>query len=82
MQKKIDEQELKSLQDLNGEFNKIKSQLGDTELQKYGLLLRVQEIKSEFQILEKSLADKYGKDAVINMETGDVKEKEKDGENK
>tara|TARA_R100000664_G_C2730253_1_gene120973 strand:- start:397 stop:645 length:249 start_codon:yes stop_codon:yes gene_type:complete len=82
MQKKIDEQELKSLQDLNVEFNKIKSQLGDTELQKYGLLLRVQEIKSEFQVLETSLADKYGKDAVINMETGEVKEKEKNGENK
>jgi len=82
MAKKIKESELKSLRDLNTEFTKIKSQLGDTELQKYTLLLRVQEIKTEFQVLEKNLAETYGKDTIISMETGEVKPKPKDGENK
>ena len=35
MTKKIEEQELKNLQNLNTEFNKIKTQLGDAELQKH-----------------------------------------------
>ena len=74
--KKIEEQELKQLQDLNAEFAQLKTNLGDLTLQKHGVCLRVEEIKSEFQKAEKSLMDKYGQDSVINLETGEVKPKE------
>jgi hypothetical protein len=84
--KKIEEKELLALQNLNAEFNKLKTQLGDLSLQKHGICLRVEELKTEFAHLEKDLMGKYGKDAVINLETGELKEKEKekekDGENK
>lgn len=79
--KKIDEKELKSLQDLNKEFNSIKTQLGDLSLQKHGLCLKVEQIKVEFSTLEATLSEKYGKDAVINLETGEVKPKEEVKEN-
>tara|TARA_R110000822_G_scaffold298505_1_gene421202 strand:+ start:61 stop:306 length:246 start_codon:yes stop_codon:yes gene_type:complete len=79
---KIEEQELKNLQELNAEFNKLKTQLGDLSLQKHGICLRVEELKNEFQNTEKSLTDKYGVNSVINLETGEIKEKEKDGEDK
>ena len=79
--KKIDEKELKSLQDLNKEFNSIKTQLGDLSLQKHGLCLKVEQIKAEFSALEATLSEKYGKDAVINLETGEVKPKEEVKEN-
>ena len=81
-QKKIDEKELASLQELNIEFNKFKTQLGDLSLQKHGICLRVEELKTEFQMLEKALMEKYGVDSVINLETGEIKQKEKDVENK
>ena len=81
-QKKIDEKELASLQKLNTEFNKFKTQLGDISLQKHGICLRVEELKTEFQMLEKALMEKYGVDSVINLETGEIKQKEKDVENK
>jgi|TARA_R110002020_G_scaffold71674_3_gene184923 hypothetical protein len=81
-QKKIDEKELASLQELNTEFNKFKTQLGDLSLQKHGICLRVEELKTEFQMLEKALMEKYGVDSVINLETGEIKQKEKDVENK
>ena len=81
-QKKIDEKELASLQELNTEFNKFKTQLGDLSLQKHGICLRVEELKTEFQMLEKALMGKYGVDSVINLETGEIKQKEKDVENK
>ena len=60
--KKIEEQELKQLQDLNAEFAQLKTNLGDLTLQKHGICLRVEEIKSEFQKAEKSLMDKYGQE--------------------
>lgn len=81
---KIEEKELEGLQTLNLEFTKLKTQLGDLSLQKHGICLRVEELKSEFGLLERELMDKYGENAVINMETGEVKEKEKEenGKNK
>jgi len=76
MEKKLSEQELTKLQSLNTEFNTVKSQLGDLTLQKHGLCLKVERIKAEFQALETDLGEKYGKDAIINLETGVIKEKE------
>ena len=73
---KIKDEELKKLNDLNSEFNTIKNQLGDLTLQKHSLILRVQELKAEFQTAEEGLMQTYGKDAVINLETGEVKQKE------
>ena len=80
--KKIKDEELKKLQELNNEFNVVKSQLGDLTLQKHTLCLKVEQIKSEFQTMEKGLMKEYGEDAVINLETGEVKPKEKNEQNK
>lgn len=74
--KKVKDEELKQLQDLNAEFNKIKTQLGDITLQEHGLVLRVQELKLQFQKAEEGLMETYGENAVINLETGEVKDKE------
>ncbi len=76
MAKKIAKEKLEAIQALNTEFNKTKSQLGDLELQKYSIMKRIEQIKTEFQEHEKSLMEKYGETAVINLETGEVKEKE------
>ncbi len=78
MENKIDEKTLKNLQELNSQFNTIKNQLGDLELQKHGLCLKVESLRGEFQVLEASLAEKHGKDAVVNLETGEVTRKEKE----
>ena len=73
---KITDKELENLQSLTTEFNKLKTQLGDLTLQKHGVCLRVEELKAEFVELEKSLMESYGSDSIINMETGEIKEKE------
>ena len=73
---KITEEELKGLQSLNTEFNKLKTQLGDVAIHKNNLLMRVEQIKSQFSILEKSLMNTYGEDSIINLETGEIKQKE------
>ena len=73
---KITDQELENLQTMTAEFNKLKTQLGDLTLQKHGVCLRVEELKAEFVELEKSLMETYGSESIINMETGEIKEKE------
>ena len=45
MSDNLNPEELQSLQTLTSEFNKIKTSLGDLELQKHGMCLRVENIK-------------------------------------
>jgi len=64
--------ELESLQKLNNSFTNTKISLGDLELQKHNLLKTVDSLKSEFAEHEAVLIEKYGKDSVINLQTGEV----------
>ncbi len=73
---KLDETELKQLQDLNGEFHKFKLALGELELKKAELLRGVDNIKTLFEVEERKLIEKYGPDSVINLKTGQITQKE------
>jgi len=76
---KLEEKELKSLRDLNLEFQSLKTQLGELEIQKSSVLKRVDSIRVEFESLENELINKYGEKSVINLEHGTVTQ---NGENK
>jgi len=71
----VTQEELAKIQELNGEFNKAKMAIGDVELQKLNIVRHIEELKAQFTALEKSLIDKYGSDAVINLQTGEVTQK-------
>jgi len=70
--KKLTEEELTLLQELQAEFNTLKMSLGDTILQQNQLMEKVAECKGKFAAEEVKLMEKYGKNATINLETGDV----------
>ncbi len=70
--KKLTEEELTLLQELQAEFNTIKMSLGDTILQQNQLMEKVAECKGKFAAEEVKLMEKYGKNATINLETGEV----------
>jgi hypothetical protein len=72
----LTEQELKEIQEMNAEFNKAKISLGDAELQKQGILKHIEVIRERFAFNEKELILKYGEDAVINIQTGEVTKKQ------
>lgn len=78
-QMKLEEKELKSLRDLNSEFQSLKVQLGELSIQKNSVLKRVDSIRVEFESLENGLIKKYGENSVINLEHGTVTQ---NGENK
>jgi len=73
---KLEEQELKSLQELNARYGKLKIFLGEMELKKADAIEEVKEIKHLFVIEEKKLIDKYGADTVVNLQSGEITKKE------
>jgi hypothetical protein len=76
MSKQLLNEELSKIQELNNEFNKLKMVIVDCEIQKHNALRHIDELRKEFSSQEKMLIDKYGKDAVINIQTGEVTQKE------
>mgnify|MGYP006921287852 CR=1 FL=1 len=73
----LTEQELSLLTELNTNFAKAKMGLGDLEIQKSMLLNDISAMKREFDAQEKSLIEKYGADAIINLKTGEITYEEK-----
>ena len=51
--------------------------IGDVEIQKASIMSEIANIKMRFAQTEKKLIDKYGKDSVINLQTGEVQQKKK-----
>ena len=79
--KKIKDEELKELQSLQSDFTVLKNQLADAELTKHQVLANIDKVKDSFLQVELKLIEKYGKDASINIQTGEITPKT-DGENK
>lgn len=71
----VTQEELVKIQELNSEFNKAKMAIGDVELQKLTIVRHIEELKAQFELHEKLLIEKYGADAVINIQTGEVTQK-------
>lgn len=71
----VTQEELAKINELNSEFNKAKLAIGDVELQKNQILRHIDLLKTEFAAQEKNLIEKYGPDAVINVQTGEITRK-------
>lgn len=77
---KLTQEELDFIKNGSESFTKIKISLGEIELKKQSLLKNAEEITNAFLHNEKILIEKYGVDSVINMQTGEVTQKEKQKE--
>ena len=73
---KLTNEELGLIQQMNSDYSKMKMAIADAEIQKESLLRSMEQLRSDFANHEKLLIDKYGIDAVINMQTGEVTKKE------
>lgn len=72
----LQKEELEKIQSMNAEFTKMKIALGETELQKQTVINAINELKTSFAVQERELIEKYGADAVINIQTGEVTQKQ------
>lgn len=75
VEKFLTKEELEKIQAMHNDFNKLKLQVADAELQKQSALRNIEFLRSEFAKHEQELMAKYGEDAVINMQTGEVTKK-------
>ena len=73
---KLTKEELEAIQQMNSDYTKLKMAIADAEIEKERLLASINSIRENFANHERILIEKYGKDAVINMQTGEITKKE------
>jgi len=77
---KITDDELAKVQSFVTEFNTLKMQIGDAALAQCNLVAQVDSLKEEYNKYELELMEKYGKDAILNVQTGAITRKEEQQE--
>lgn len=80
--KKVSEEHLSKLQELNQQFAGLHKQVGDLEVRKHQTLIAIDNLSSEFKTFEAELIKEYGDNVVINLESGEIKDKPEDGKDK
>lgn len=72
---KLEEQELKTLQDAINKVNSLQLQIGGIEAQKHELLHSITGATQELQKVQNELEEKYGS-VSVDIATGEIKENE------
>lgn len=75
---KLTKEELESLQTLVNNYNNVKIKIADTEIAKDVLMKEIESLKTSYVVEEKKLSEKYGNDAVINVQTGEISKEKKE----
>jgi hypothetical protein len=78
----VTQEELSKVQEMNTDFTKAKTAIGDIELQKQNIIRHIDAMRKEFADHEQMLISKYGADSVINLQTGEVTQKPKTNDTK
>ena len=76
MSQKLTPEELQNLQALNQEFTQVKLKLADSVYQQVLFTKDLDAIRDKFSVVEKELGEKYGANSLIDLATGEVKDKE------
>lgn len=73
---KLEEKEFEQLKELNTALVRLKLAIADVEIKKNSLFIEVDKLRTLMFEQEKELIEKYGQDSVINMQTGEVTQKQ------
>ena len=74
----LTKEELEAIQQMNAEYNRLRLNIADLEMQKHSVLMVLDSLREKFSNHERLLIERYGEDAVINMKTGEITKKEKE----
>lgn len=74
----LTKEELEAIQQMNAEYNRLRLNIADLEMQKHSVLMGLDSLREKFSNHERLLIERYGEDAVINMKTGEITKKEKE----
>ena len=73
----LTKEELEAIQQMNAEYNRLRLNISDLEMQKHSVLMTLDSLREKFSNHERLWIERYGADAVINMQTGEITNKEK-----
>tara|TARA_R110001592_G_scaffold359302_1_gene665469 strand:+ start:94 stop:351 length:258 start_codon:yes stop_codon:yes gene_type:complete len=76
MSKQLSKEQLELLQGLQNQFNQAKFDIADCEIKKVSFINALNEVQKKFAEQEQILIEEFGKDSVINIATGEVKDPE------
>lgn len=76
---KISAEELDKLQAVLQDLNAAKLKIADAELEKVAAINQLESTRQQFAVVEKELTDKYGEDISLNIQTGEITQKENNG---
>ena len=76
---KISAEELDKLQAVLKDLYTAKTKIADAELEKVAAINQLENIRQQFVVVEKELTDKYGEDISLNIQTGEIAQKENNG---
>ena len=76
MSKKLTQEELKSIQDLNQRFMNTKVAIADAVVSQQAMVEALGTIQAGFKEVEAKMTEKYGENATIDLKTGEVKDPE------
>ena len=76
---KISAEELDKLQAVLKDLNAAKLKIADAEVEKVAAINQLENIRQQFAVVEKELTDKYGEDISLNIQTGEIAQKEDNG---
>ncbi len=79
MSKKVEESELKELQEVIGKINEAAMQIGGLEIQKQEIIYAAGEARKELGEMQNKLEAAYGK-VSIDIKTGEIRENEAEDE--
>ena len=74
----LTKEELEAIQQMNAEYNRLRLNISDLEMQKHSVLMMLDSLREKFSNHERLLIERYGEDAVNNMKTGEITKKEKE----
>jgi|TARA_R110000787_G_scaffold91832_5_gene193483 predicted nucleic acid-binding Zn-ribbon protein len=80
MSKQLDNEQLELLQGLQNDFNKAKIEIADMEIKKSNIITEISKIQEKFAEQEQILMKEFGQNAIINLQTGEVKDPEPETE--
>jgi|TARA_R110000782_G_scaffold241081_1_gene327541 hypothetical protein len=69
---KLNKEELESVQKFNHERANLKLQMVNAEIEKFRVMGMLSTLERGFSIEQEKIAKKYGDDAIINPQTGEI----------
>lgn len=69
---KLNEEQLSQIKSLKEAHTSLRFRLADIEIEKHVIINQIKDIAKEFKDIERGIIEEHGKDATLNLQTGEI----------